>query len=403
MTRVNVLIGGGLFAALVMTLFWSQVAAILLAVGYVLAGGLALATIGAGFFGGWILAERIKMLRAARIEAEKQAHVLTITDNGETWVRDTDKRAVWRNLTGTPALYVNGTQHTPADWELEIHKMKLAAQAQTRTATAQILPGTATLLPEPTPIDLLTALDSVQRGLIVGASGSGKTTLLQWLVNRRRQTSKVVVIDPHGWPDKWPGCYTVGNGRNYQEINRGLAGLLKIMDTRYTEIGQGVRRENSHPPLTILIDEWRAIVANLGKPAAETIKALLTESRKAAFTVFVVSHSDRAKPLGLEGEYDLKDGFALVRLAIVNGQRTATIDTGNGPQPATLPGPLPGSFTHYAPPDFDLDLTPEPTEQEVQVLELHRQGASYNEIARQVFGSTGGKQTEAIKQIIAKF
>jgi len=387
--------------AVVSLIFHEQVARLVVIIGYGLFSLVGALLIVISFFASWILAEKVRMVRARRIEQEKMAHVMVVSDNNETWVRDTDAQATWRNLTGSPTLYVNGVQSQPQDWELDLYRLKLAAMAQTRAA-ARIIPGQAQLLP-PAPLDLLTALDAVQRGLIVGASDTGKTTLLQWLVNRRRQTSKVVVFDPHGWPDKWPGCYTVGNGRNYQEINRGLAGLLKIMDTRYTEIGQGVRRENSHPPLTILIDEWRAIVANLGKPAAETIKALLTESRKAAFTVFVVSHSDRAKPLGLEGEYDLKDGFALVRLAIVNGQRTATIDTGNGPQPATLPGPLPGSFTHYAPPDFDLDLTPEPTEQEVQVLELHRQGASYNEIARQVFGSTGGKQTEAIKQIIAKF
>jgi len=344
----------------------------------------------------------VRLLRAHRIEAEKQAHVLTITDNNETWVRDTDKKAAWRNLTGTPSLYVNGNQQPPADWEIELHKMRLAAMSQPRSAAAQVIPGTATLLPEPAPVDLLTALDSVQRGLIVGASDTGKTTLLQWLVNRRRQTSKVVVIDPHGWPDKWPGCYVVGTGRNYTEIGRGLAGLLHLMDKRYSEIGNGTMTENGHPPIVILIDEWRAIVANVGKEAAAAIKALLTESRKAAFTVFVVSHSDRAKPLGLEGEYDLKDGFALVRLAIVNRQRTATVDTGSGPQPALLPGPLPVGFTHYAPPDFELDLTPEPTAQESEILELHRQGLSKAEICRRVFGSVGGKQYQVIEVILGK-
>ncbi len=369
--------------------------------GYGLLGIVGALAIGIGFFGSWILAEKVRMIRARRIDAEKQAHVMTITDNGETWVRDTDKKATWRNLTGSPTLYVNGVQSQPQEWELELYRLKLAVMAQTRAA-AQVIPGTAQLLPPAAPVDLLMALDAVQRGLIVGASGSGKTTLLQWLVNRRRQVSKVVVIDPHGWPDKWPGCYVVGAGRNYAEINTGLAGLLRIMDDRYNEIGQGIRAENSHPPLTILIDEWRAIVANLGKSAAETIKALLTESRKAAFTVFVVSHSDRAKPLGLEGEYDLKDGFALVRLSIAGGQRQATLDTGNGPQPATLPGPLPPNFSHYAPPDFELDLTPETDPIETEVLELHAQGLSRAEICRRVFGNVGGKQYQAIDAILGK-
>ncbi|RMF03624.1 MAG: hypothetical protein D6768_05435, partial [Chloroflexi bacterium] len=233
---------------------------------------------------------------------------------------------------------------------------------------------------------------------------SGKTTLLQWLVYRRRQISKVVVIDPHAYPDKWAGCYVIGTGRNYGEISLALIALVQIMTKRYDEIGRGVIHEGNHPRLTILIDEWRAIVHQLGKPASEAIKALLTESRKAAFSVFVASHSDRAKPLGLEGEYDLKDGFAVVRLVITDGQRQATIDTGSGEQPARLPGPFAvGGPAVVSQPDFDLDLTPQPTDQEAQILTLHRAGESYSAIARQVFGSKGGKQVQIIKQVIKRF
>jgi len=59
--------------------------------------------------------------------------------------------------------------------------------------------------------------------------------------------------------------------------------------------------EGQHPRLTVIIDEWRAIVYNV-KGADAAIKTLLTESRKAAFSVFVASHSERVKALGIEGE-----------------------------------------------------------------------------------------------------
>jgi energy-coupling factor transporter ATP-binding protein EcfA2 len=262
------------------------------------------------------------------------------------------------------------------------------------------------LLPAQTQVDLLAALDSVQRCLIVGPSDSGKTTLLQWLISRRSQTSKSIVIDPHGWPDKWPSSTVVGTGRNYIEIDRALDALVRLMTKRYDEIGKGMVVEGMHPRVTILIDEWRAIVYNV-KGASEAIKALLTESRKAAFSVFVASHSDRAKPLGLEGEYDLKDGFAVVRLAVVNGQRQATLDTGNGEAPATLPGPFVGSIPQVVDIDrltfTEADLEPEPTVTETHIMQLYGQGESFNEIARQVFGNTGGKQTKRIKEILQKF
>ena len=144
-------------------------------------------------------------------------------------------------------------------------------------------------------------------------------------------------------------------------------------------------------------------MTNGGRLPSEAIKSLLTESRKAAFSVLVASHSDRAKPLGLEGEYDLKDGFAVVRLTIANGQRQATIDTGNGEQPATLPGPFIAMGQVVTKPDFELDFTPQPTDQEQQVMEMHQAGESLSEIARQVYGSKGGKQVSQIKQIIGQF
>ncbi len=39
--------------------------------------------------------EGLRMIRAARIEKTKQANVLTVTANGQVFVRDTDKAAVW--------------------------------------------------------------------------------------------------------------------------------------------------------------------------------------------------------------------------------------------------------------------------------------------------------------------
>jgi len=347
----------------------------------------------------WVFVEKAKTSRARRVEAEKQAHVMTVSDNGETWIRDTDTKASWRNLTGTPALYVNGQQHNPQDWEVDLHRYRLQMQQK----RAQIVPGKAELIPENVqPIDLLTALETVQRCLIVGASDSGKTTLLQWLIHRRLQTSKTVTIDPHAFPGKWGG-YVIGTGRNYPEIGMALSALLQIMTKRYDEIGKGIVTEGNHPGLTILIDEWRAITQQLGKPAGEAIKALLTESRKAAFSVFVATHSDRAKPLGLEGEYDLKDGFAIVRLSIANGIRQATIDTGNGEQPATLPGPFP---QHLSPPAIAKTATrlkPTPSNQEAQILSMFDQGASYSQIARKVYGSKGGKQVKQIKQVLNQY
>lgn len=212
----------------------------------------------------------------------------------------------------------------------------------------------------------------------------------------------MIVIDPHAYPQKWPGCVVVGTGRNYPEIGKALDALVRLMTKRYEEIGKGIVAEQAHSRITILIDEWRAIVYNV-KDASEAIKALLTESRKAAFSVFVATHSDRAKPLGLEGEYDLKDGFAIVRLAIANGQRYATLDMGNGEVPVLLPGTYPTQHPPVIEAEEVINLEPELTPEEARILELHEQGENISAIAAAVFGSKGGNQNQRVREVLSKY
>lgn len=345
--------------------------------------------------------ERFRQRRAERQQAEKAANleVITAAHGEQVYIREMDRRAVWRAAHLDSRVTVNGKASPVTETEYRAWAFFNTPRLQAVTGPQQAL------LPGVVQVDLLAALDSVQRGLVVGPSDSGKTTLLQWLVSRRLNTSKVIIIDPHSYPDKYPaGCDVIGQGRNYPEIERALSALVKLMTKRYDEIGRGLVAEMHHSRITILIDEWRAITGNLGKPASDAIKALLTESRKAAFSVFVASHSDRARPLGLEGEYDLKDGFAIVRLSNVNGNRQATIDLGSGETPAVLPGP----FTGSAPQVLDhAELLamgePEPDETERQVLNLAAAGASKSAIAREVFGADGGNQLRKVTDILAQW
>ena len=157
------------------------------------------------------LTERIKLLRAGRIEAEKQAHVLVIQDSGQIFIRDTDQSALWRAAHLQQSLYANGHYEQPSDQERLAWQVFITQGRQAKVAfETNLLPETR--LTDQNLLDLLTELDKAQRCLIVGASGSGKTTLLKHLVNRRVSTSQVLVIDPHAHPEKWPNCDVVGIG-----------------------------------------------------------------------------------------------------------------------------------------------------------------------------------------------
>jgi hypothetical protein len=357
------------------------------------------ALVGLLIFAGFIVRERVLKERANRQVMEREARVMYLIANEgqQVYIRDTDPKAAWRNAHLDGRVIANGQQTVPSPIELTAWQTYML-----RNRPNMIGEVARPLLPAQTQIDLLAALDSVQRCLIVGASDAGKTTLLQWLVSRKAQTSKVIVIDPHAYPDKWPGCVVIGTGRNYSEIDRALEALVRLMTKRYDEIGKGVVAEQGHSRITILIDEWRAIIYNV-KGASEAIKALLTESRKAAFSIFVATHSDRAKPLGLEGEYDLKDGFAVVRLSVVNRQRQATLDMGSGEVPALLPGPFTGNEPQIIETDEFINLEVEPTPAEAYILKLYEEGQSISVIAATVFGSKGGNQNQRVKDVLNKY
>lgn len=207
--------------------------------------------------------------------------------------------------------------------------------------------GDALQLPAPESIpDLMVILRTAQRVLVKAASDGGKTTLLQHIAAQRIITEAVLILDSQSYPDKWPDrCNVVGTGSNHPAISVALDRLIDLMVRRYKEIGDGTVREGQHPRLTIIIDEWMAIVDQCPN-AGDVIRRLLTESRKAAFSVFIGSHSERVKSLGLDGRGDLRDGFLIVRIEIENGQRVATYDTGRGERPCLLPGefvrPQPG-------------------------------------------------------------
>lgn len=194
---------------------------------------------------------------------------------------------------------------------------------------------------------VLDVLNGEQAVLVHGAKGTGKTTLLLWLMAAR---PNALIVDPHGAPGKWPNCHMVGAGREFEAIGRTLQQIHDLMTSRYAEIGRGDVIEGNHEKLTLFIDEYRAIVQNV-PTAKDVIATLLTEARKANIDIVLVSHSRNVKALGLEGEGDLREGFAFVHLEQVRGQRRAVVLFGMDEETA-VPVALPGPFSPHVRPAY---------------------------------------------------
>lgn len=211
------------------------------------------------------------------------------------------------------------------------------------------------------------------------------------------------MIDPHAYPVKWPNqAKVVGTSSNHIEIETVLNNLIELMVRRYKDIGQGLVREGEHPKLTIIIDEWMSIAYQC-KNATEVMVRLLTESRKAAMSVIIGSHSERIKSLGLDGPGDLRDGFLIVRLWLEEGERKATYDYGRGERPCVLPGKYEPSQDTTPVIEIEAITEIKPTEVEQQVLALHDAGESESAIAAAVFGSKGGPQNAKVRNVLVKF
>lgn len=293
-------------------------------------------------------------------------------------------------------------------------------------STKNIISNAEALLSEPIR-PLLPELASKQRILVVGASDTGKTTLLRHIIDAKQNC---LVIDPHGTPPKWGDVRHIGQGRDYRAIGASLSWLIGEMNKRYEQLGTGAVLEGGHAKVTVIIDEWRAIVKNC-RNAGDHIGTLLTEARKANMDLIVASHSQLVKALGLEGEGDLRQGFSVINLTGGDGEpRRATLSVGGRDEMEySLPGEyLDTGFSHqlaqYKPPAgtvviepeapasiFGLDTAPEDVQSLIdsQVIDEYVSTGSYSKAFRLLYRlenekdytkSIGGNQTAKVKAIL---
>lgn len=346
-------------------------------------------------------AERIRIARARRIEAESAANttIITARPGEQVFVRELRPGGHWRNLHLDPRLGPgNGgliSQEELARWLLyqQLHAPRVAAGP----GGEPVVP----LLAQPM-VDIRQAIHNLPAAIVVGSMDSGKTTLLHWIVDEFKNRAQILVLDPHSAPEKWPGARVVGGGRKFAEIEQTLDGLLQLMNRRYQEIGDGLVREGEHQPVVVVADEWMAINEQCAS-ADKIMVELLTESRKAALRFYIGSHSRRVRSLGLDRKGDLLDGVAFLLLRRVGDERRATIETYDGEETHRIEAILPGEYHLLGPApesagigpadsedqvggDLDTALAAGPEGEELQILSLHRSGASYREISQAIWG-----------------
>jgi hypothetical protein len=144
---------------------------------------------------------------------------------------------------------------------------------------------------------------------VLGETNSGKSTLVKYLVSQA--SAPVIVLDSHAAPDDWQGMKVIGAGRNYKAIGEEVSRLVQLMDDRYKarDLGQKV-----FEPLLVILDEFPACVANLGKGFTDAIMLLVREARKVGIRLVILSQGSEVKALGIEGQGSIRECFAILSL-----------------------------------------------------------------------------------------
>lgn len=357
-------------------------------------------------YGVWSGAERVLLMRAQRHQAEHDAQIKMIEApvNHRVWAHE--RGGGYRNLTMDSRLYVTDSAPSPTTDEERAWQVYHQLQApRPRVVGGPEVPMLAA--PKAVP-DLRTMISQIPVAIIIGAMNSGKTTLLHWVLDEYRGRAHILVLDPHGGPDEWPGARVIGTGRNWEEIGQALDGLVRLMDQRYREIGAGKIREGEHPPVVVIADEWTAINQNCAN-ADKLMTALLTESRKVTLRLYLGCHSRRVKNLGVDRSGDLLDNVALVLLRNDGTRRWAEIETNDGEQARRQVVTLPGEYRvidDNGAGELDAVTEPPPLEpgsDEARVIEMHLSGASLREITTGVWGKHGSYYNEKVAAILRQY
>jgi hypothetical protein len=145
--------------------------------------------------------------------------------------------------------------------------------------------------------------------MLLGETGSGKSTLVKYLVSQ--SSAPAIVLDVHAAPDDWQGMTVIGAGRNYKAVGDEVNRLVQLMNDRYELRGKG---KTTFEPLLVILDEFPACVANLGKKFTESIMLLVREARKVGIKLIILAQGSEVKTLGIEGQGAIRECFAMVTL-----------------------------------------------------------------------------------------
>lgn len=274
-----------------------------------------------------------------------------------------------------------------------------------------------------------------------GSSGFGKSTFLvalAWQVINAHEGPTPVMLDPQGvtfTPFEGDKRLLYPLASDPEDILAILAALTGEMERRQqlfahwrgiatlAQYNKAVEPHERLPSIPIFFDEFGLVSDH--KEIAKYTKKLTQAGRKVGISLIAGAQTWRADEIASALRANLATSIQFFardkhQSRILLGVGDAAEITRPGQAFAILPG-QPGLIELQAPdPSSVVDMTPrrievttqptmpdlpppEPNPTEARILEMAAAGASYNAIAREIYQSTGGKQTQIIKDTLSKY
>lgn len=159
---------------------------------------------------------------------------------------------------------------------------------------------------------------------VVGKTGSGKSALTQWLASNLG--GDIAVYDSDASPSEWQGLNVVGRGANYEAIAAAMQDDLDELQRRTQARANG---QHDFLPMVRILEESPETLSALKDAGLEIgykwLKGILRRGRKYGVKLILLSQGFSVRSLRIEGEGELRDNIAVLRLgkvAIKHGRKT---------------------------------------------------------------------------------
>ena len=152
--------------------------------------------------------------------------------------------------------------------------------------------------------------DALPHLMIIGVTGSGKTTTALAVLSQR--DGECIILTPKP-DDHWGGLpvTTIDDDASYTT----LADTFASLETEVKRRLVAAKRFQPIPTtLTIVCDDWPVLAKECRPVSTHMFKLVARLGRAMRIRLIVLSQSERVKTIGIEGEGDTLDNFAILTL-----------------------------------------------------------------------------------------